>query len=416
MSLVQKSKYNIGDLAGGIPMVQARAKYWTKKTGQPFRINNLDDYLRLWYPQKYSDTYYNDIKKADDPVLTSTSGFLTTTFGERIFSQINHEQSVYGALPIVPWDRRGWRVTATRHATGGSQAENATNPETDQFPAIEISAAPKTIMHTFEASLQARLESKLSDDTYGDPMDAQRPLVELEHGKEINEALLQDADTLAGDNPESLDRLTMTTAGVTALGYTAGDEDIFGIDKSVTTALDLATLDHNSGTDRDLTIKLIDDNIATVRRFWVNSPQSQFVLIMSDITYERVRSELQAQQRFEERISTSSFTFGSNGIGPAPRQMTGRDVAFDVNTYRGFPILIDNDTQVDTIGRIYGILMGPDATFWKSLMLPQYFEAGISGNGNPWLHDKLNDKAAIVQMGALNSANLPANFQLRDLQ
>ena len=90
----------------------------------------------------------------------------------------------------------------------------------------------------------------------------------------INRMLLQDTDTLASNSFESLDRITISSAAATALGYTALDEDIFGITRS-TSAWSDGAISHNSGTDRDLALALIDDRFKAV---WTAGGQPKVIL------------------------------------------------------------------------------------------------------------------------------------------
>lgn len=78
--------------------------------------------------------------------------------------------------------------------------------------------------------------------------------------------LLTDTDTLASTSFESIDRVTQSYAAATALSYTGSDEDIYGIVRATYTWADAAISYGSSGTDRDLSLALVDDRFRAV---WV---------------------------------------------------------------------------------------------------------------------------------------------------
>lgn len=75
----------------------------------------------------------------------------------------------------------------------------------------------------------------------------------------VNIMLLTDVDTLAGNSFESLDRVVSSKSEEDNTGITAGDADIYGLDRSDSTVswADAQVL-HNNNTDRDLTLQLVD--------------------------------------------------------------------------------------------------------------------------------------------------------------
>jgi hypothetical protein len=380
------------------------------KTGRPPKMDSIHDMMNYYYPYQNNPNYFSDLKKIDDPVLSDTTNFLVTTYGAMLFSQLDLEDNIWKFLPKTTWDRRGWRMLTARHQTGGGLAEDGDLPETDMADVGIGSAAPKTIVHTFDASAQAILEGDTADDSYGNPLDAQRPIVGQEHTKDMNAYLTQDADTLAGVNLESIDRLTIDTATVTALSYTADDEDIFGIDRSAVSWADPYS-DHNSGSDRDFSLGLVDDLLKSVRRYQINSPGGQGVFITGEDTYERWNRELAPQQRFDDKANVARISTGLNGVQPIGDRETG----FEIATYRKYPVVISNDVAQDTLSRIYFLWLGQNATNMKVLAPTQYYEAGWS-HGDPFILNKLGTEGAFVTFCELNCKNFPANGSIRDLK
>ena len=295
-----------------------------------------------------------------------------------------------------------------RSATGGGIPEGGNLPDTDKPDLALAQAPPKTIAHTFDASWQTILESKTLDDVIGDPMGELRKYTADEHKKDINAYLLQDADTLAGDNIESIDRLCASSAEITALGYTAGDEDIFTIDRSINSWAD-AYVDHNSGNDRDLTIAMLNKLIRNTRPYWSDPSGKNCILLTGHDTADRISELIQVQQRYID-IKLNPET----GIVRGPvRTREGVDGGFSVMAYKNLPIFESNDVPQDTISRIYLLDLGH--TFIKTLAPTQYFEVGVL-NGQPQILNKLNQEGIFVTIAELACTKFKANGKIRDLQ
>ena len=81
---------------------------------------------------------------------------------------------------------------------------------------LHVAAKPKTIAHTFDLSEVSMFMSD-KDDGMGDVRQVLKEEMGKHHAEHVNRMLLEDVDTPAGNNFESLDRLTAVrlTAGVT---------------------------------------------------------------------------------------------------------------------------------------------------------------------------------------------------------
>lgn len=372
------------------------------------RLNTIQDLENIYYPWLNKNSpLFNFRLKADDPTLTSTTSYLTTTYGPILWNQINMEANAWGLMPKKPWDRRGWRLIKTRSATGGGMAENATLPETDQPDLAVASAAPKTIAHNFDLSWQALLESRGQDDVVGDPMATYRAYTADEHAKDLNGYLMQDCDTLAGDNIESIDRLTATTSEITGASYDAADEDIFGIDKSANATLEPYS-DHNSDVDRALTIPILNALIRNIRPYASDRSMKNHIFLTGHDTADKVAELLQAQQRFMD-VNISPST-GVTRSGVSTRE--GVDGGFSVMQYRNVGIFETIDATQDGASRFYGLDMGH--TFIKVLAPTQYFQTGVE-SGDPFILDKLNEEGMYVTLAELNSTMFKSNGKVRDI-
>jgi len=125
-------------------------------------IQTIHDLLRR--------TYGGDVRKADDPVLTTTTGVLNVVYGAQAFSQLNNEANVFALLPKTPWAKSGWRVItadAGSVADGGT-AENGAVADSTKPVFQEIEATVKQVQHVFESSYVQDGLAGSGDDATGD--------------------------------------------------------------------------------------------------------------------------------------------------------------------------------------------------------------------------------------------------------
>ena len=93
-----------------------------------------------------------------------------------------------------------------------------------------------------------------------------------------------------------------------------------------------ATVLHNSGTGRNLTLSLLDQAIREVR---VNGADPDVILMGYD-QFDRLSSLLQAQQRY---MDWGEFVVKVGDESTLP----GSHAGFQVSTYRGIPVIVDPD-------------------------------------------------------------------------
>ena len=73
------------------------------------QVRTIDELEALYYGYNR-----NLIRKADAPVVTSTSGVFNAIFGAYAWAQLNLEANAFGILPKHVWDKSGWRVITAR--------------------------------------------------------------------------------------------------------------------------------------------------------------------------------------------------------------------------------------------------------------------------------------------------------------
>ena len=167
------------------------------------------------------------------------------------------------------------------------------------------------------------------DDGLGDSRAILKEEMGKHHAEHINDMLTEDVTTVAGNDFESLDRVTT--------GASAGSaEDMYSIDRSAN-SWSLAEHDENGGTDRNLSLDHLD---TLFQKTWTRGGNPKVILTGYD-TLMRLQQLLQSQQRFmEEKRVTPTY----NGVKGVP----GLEAGFIVATYNGVPIIPSKDIVTDT--------------------------------------------------------------------
>ena len=298
----------------------------------------------------------SELLKADAPMLSTTAGTYQAIYGRKVWSQLNQEFNAFSVLPKRPWERSGWRVITARpsFAKGGGVAENATLPDTTKPTFEHIAAKPKTVVHTFDMSETAMFLAD-KDDGLGDIRSILKEEMGKHHAEHINKMLTTDKATVAGNDFESLDRITVGS------NETGTDVDIYSIDRSAST-WSYSEVSQNSGTDRNLSLDHLDD---LFQQTWTRGGNPKVILTGYD-TLMRLQQLLQSQQRFmEEKRVTPTY----NGVKGVP----GIEAGFIVATYNGVPIIPSKDVQTDTISRMY--FLDTDYLYFSTAIPTQYFES-----------------------------------------
>ena len=309
-----------------------------------------------------------DLFKADAPVLMATTGVRNNIYGAKLFYQLSTESNVFGVLPKVDWEKSGFRfLTASANSTGGGVAENSAIPDTTKPTFADIDISPAEMATSFNMSLKA-LNIETKDDTirWAQVVD----YMGLDHKKLINVNLCTDVDTLAGNNIESIDRVCSSNSEASGLSLTAGDNTFQGLDRDSGDTYADAYVNHNSGTDRALTIKLIRDTITEIEPYW-DRPQNKVIITGYD-TASDIASLYETQQRYIDYVNLET---NFNGI-----RVVGRETGFRCATFDGIPIIRSNNIAKDVASRIYildldhiGIAVAKPTTLWSS---DNYLELG----------------------------------------
>jgi len=376
-------------------------------------VRTVTDMERYYYgagnAMGYSYTG-SELLKADSPMLSSTAGTYQAIYGRKVWSQLNQEFNAFSILPKKPWDRSGWRVITEKPNAGavhGGVAENATLPETVKPTFQHVAAKPKTIAHTFDMSEVAVFLAD-KDDGMGDIRSVLKEEMGKHHAEMVNGMLLATVDAPAGNNFESLDRVTsnaaLMTTGTTHVSSNA-DHDIYSISRANNTWSDAEVDVDSSNADRVLSLDQLD---LLFQKIWKRGGNPKVMLTGYD-TLMRLQQLLQSQQRFmEEKRVTPTY----NGVKGVP----GIEAGFIVATYNGIPIIPTKDMGVDTTGNLSKIYyLDTDYLHFSTAIPTQYFESGIE-TGDPFAINRLGQEGLYRTMGEIWTTFFGAQGSVRNLK
>ena len=375
-------------------------------------VRTIQDMERYYYGGNALTGYTyssGDILKADSPLMSTTAGTYQAIYGRKVWSQLNQEFNAFSIMPKKPWERSGWRIITAKPSftKGGGVAENATLPDTTKPDFLHVAAKPKTVAHTFDLSEVAMFLSD-KDDGLGDVRQVLKEEMGKHHADHINQMLLTDVDTPAGNDFESLDRLTSDpdkmTTGTNHVSATT-DHDIYSITRDGSVGFHSAEVNVSadaSATDRNLSLDHLD---SLFQQIWTRGGNTKVILTGYD-TLMRVQQLLQSQQRFME---SKRVTPTYNGVKGVP----GIEAGFLVATYNGVPLIPTKDMPTDTISRLY--YLDTDYLWFQTAIPTQYFESGIE-TGDPFAINRLGQEGLYRTMGEVWDSFFGASGSIRDLQ
>ena len=386
-------------------------------------VRTITDMERYYYGAGNAMGYSysgSELLKADSPMLSTTGGTYQAIYGRKVWSQLNQEFNAFSILPKKPWDRSGWRVITAKpsEVAGGGVAENATLPDTQRPTFQHVAAKPKTIAHTFDMSETAIFLAD-KDDGMGDIRSVLKEEMGKHHAEMINKMLLTDVDTPAGNNLESLDRVTASNSAM-ELGAddatdhaAASDLDIYSISRSGTAntwsdAEVNVAADCAASNQRTMSLDHLDDMF---QKLWVRGGNPKVILTGYD-TLMRLQQLLQSQQRFmEEKRVTPTY----NGVKGVP----GMEAGFIVATYNGVPIIPTKDMTKGGPANLNGLskmyFLDTDYLYFSTAIPTQYFESGIE-TGDPFAINRLGQEGLYRSMGEIWTTFFGAQGSVRDLK
>jgi len=379
-------------------------------------VRTIQDMERYYYGGTALTGYTyssGDILKADSPMLSTTAGTYQAIYGRKVWSQLNQEFNAFSILPKKPWERSGWRIITAKPSfgVGGGMAENATLPDTTKPTFLHVAAKPKTIAHTFDLS-EVSMFLADKDDGLGDVRQVLKEEMGKHHADHINQMLLTDTDTLAGNDFESLDRITsdpdqmtVTSTHVSALT----DHDMYSITRDGSVGFHSAEVSSSTpagGTTKSNRTLSLDHLDTIFQQVWTRGGNPKVILTGYD-TLMRVQQLLQSQQRFME---TKRVTPTYNGVKGVP----GIEAGFLVATYNGVPLIPSKDVTAESSGISRMYYFDTDYLWFQTAIPTQYFESGIE-TGDPFAINRLGQEGLYRTMGEVWCSFFGAQGSIRDL-
>jgi hypothetical protein len=375
--------------------------------------------------QALYDTYYGQgayqsnivgqlIQKADDPILTTSAGIINPMYGAVVDTLLNMESDGFALLDMKLMTQTGFRLKTGLPATlVDGVGENGLLVDTTQSTFSEEEIVQKYMMTRWEITKHAIDRAKLTD-SLGDLEAFNRVDQQENFTLGMNRALLADAEAAAagaganttnaaGDNIESLDRIISSDSEEDAFGGTySGWYDAYGQwDRDAGTTYD-SQVDHASGTDRNLTLDIIDD----VRNStWSAGARAKNQMYLTGMDTFLDWSGLVDDKH---RIETANVVKTINGVRTAPN---GAEGIVRVATYDTVPIFRSQDVPVDGASRIYSL----DRTaIHKSVLAPTtYMQTKL--NPDSLIVDALKQYYAYLWVGEIKATSPVRLGKIRDL-
>mgnify|MGYP005813613347 CR=1 FL=1 len=305
---------------------------------------SFEEYVNAYYGGVLGISKRYGIKK--DSLATGDTGYFNAMYGAAVFNQLNTKSEIFRLLPKEGWTQSGWRVLTARGTTTAGQSEGAAFPTTDVPDITEVTATIKEVVTPWDVTTRAEFLAEADDGVKGLVAFLRREQAEA-HSYYIDQMLMKDGDTLAGDNLESLDRVIINAAAAAAVGWTANDDDIYDIDRD-TGSWHASTVSHNSGTDRALTLAMLDTLIQGALENGVN--YEDLILLTGHDTMQDLKQLLNATSNSTWRYDLGPMGQGSqNGVSGE----LGRNLDNRVGYYDSIPIYVSQHVPKDTISRVY---------------------------------------------------------------
>ena len=377
---------------------------------------SFEEYVNAYYGGTLGISKRYGISKADDNIDTSgLAEGLNTVFGAKVFNQLNTKSEVFKLLKKEAWTQSGFRALTARHATTNGVAEGGAFPETDHPELKEITLTLKEVVTPWQMSSKAEILSE-ADDGLGNLAAFMRREQGEAHAFFLDDQLTKsvEADSdgstgagNAGNNFESLDRVTATLAYVTdaqSPSNSQDDCDMYGIDISSNSFFDAGhTHFTDDGSNNALALDDLDTAIAALLENGAN--YNNLVLLTGYDTYQNLKALMQA-------TSGAAFRYDLQGAAAANQNgVTGEaGLNFDsrVGAYDGIPIFLSQHVPKDGAARIYLLDL-------ESLALRIAAPTTYVDNTNLAVRQVLSREYAFITAGELVAYRRNTSGSIRDL-
>jgi hypothetical protein len=335
-----------------------------------------------------------DSLEAQQSFGTDSLGMANRIAGLAIYNQVNLNTPILGALPSI--DRTGdetinvmsdspaatFRAAFNPPSTSGV-AGGGSLPSTSEWDFRTVEARPKIVTMGIDTDFIVDIENRLGHDTVG-----------LEELLELGEQYVQrslERDNVArgvdagttdqyadDDLMVMLDRV-VSSAGEESSGgdafdgtnYSDGDMDVYDVDRSATGAdgsnesnwFD-ATVNHGSGTLRQLTSDLINDTIDT--QVQDSSAEYENLVLITGRDTARVMSDLRESQFRADALAQP----GREDVNDADTRF-GVNFSSRISHWDGIPLVVAPSVPGQSLSRIFSIDPTPGQVSGDGEALPK---------------------------------------------
>ena len=376
---------------------------------------SFEEYVNAYYGGTLGISKRYGISKADDNIdTTGLAEGLNTVFGAKVFNQLNTKSEVFKLLKKEAWTQSGFRALTARHATTAGVAEGGAFPETDQPALKEITLTLKEVVTPWQMSSKAEILSE-ADDGLGNLAAFMRREQGEAHAFFLDDMLTKSVEAnsdgssgagLAGNNMESLDRVTATLAYVTdaqSPSNSQDDCDMYGIDISSNSFFDAGhTHFTDDGSNNALALDDLDTMIAALLENGAN--YNSLAILTGFDTYQNLKALMQG--------TNGAFKFSLDGAAAANMNgVTGEaGLNFDsrVGAYDGIPIFLSQHVPKDGASRLYMLDM-------DNLALRVAAPTTYVDNTNLAVRQVLSREYAFITAGELVAYRRNTSGSIRDL-
>ena len=376
---------------------------------------SFEEYVNAYYGGTLGISKRYGISKADDDVTTTTlAEGLNTVFGAKVFNQLNTKSEVFKLLKKEAWTQSGFRALTARHATTAGVAEGGAFPETDQPALKEITLTLKEVVTPWQMSSKAEILSE-ADDGLGNLAAFMRKEQGEAHAFFLDDMLTKSVEAnsdgatgagQAGNNMESLDRVTATLAYVTdaqSPSNSQDDCDMYGIDISSNAFFDAGhTHFTDDGSNNALALDDLDTMIAALLEN--GADYNDLVILTGYDTYQNLKALMQG--------TNGAFKFDLAGAGAANQNGVTGEAGFNfdsrVGAYDGIPIFLSQHVPKDGASRLYMLDMA-------SLAMRVAAPTTYVDNTNLAVRQVLSREYAFITAGELVAYKRSTSGSIRDL-
>lgn len=299
-------------------------------------------------------------------------------FGEVLWQQVNVKTPLYGMLPKIAADEAPRDINSPRPVTFRSvfQPPSITQPAEGGaygtpvvFQTREVEAQPKHSTIRFENTLLQELFAQIQD---GVPFDNLTQIGEEYFQRAFETQGVARAVESSNQNGETYEQQTalveldrvIASADEEANGTDAGgnvfadgDLDIYGIDRSATGSgasneanWSDAVVDHNDGTDRQLTKDIITSTVNTLED---NGTRRENLVLFTGRDTAQVLSDIREDDfRYYGTDFNAGREVGDRGQDEAETRW-GIPTTDQVSHFDGIPIVVGPHVPSDSLSRIF---------------------------------------------------------------